>query len=86
MKKDKQLTPEEQELLRAYNRKKAQEYREKHPDRVRQYRQNYALRKAREELAAGLLDIPGKSSAPAAAPEDPGTVPAIQQHTRRADP
>ena len=65
--KPKELTPEEQALLKAYRREYARQYREKNKERCKQHHINYELRKAREQAAAGLLDVPGVT--PAAAKE-----------------
>ena len=63
--KPKELTPEEQALLKAYRREYARQYRAKNKERCRQNHINYELRKAREQAAAGLLDVPGVTPAPA---------------------
>ena len=54
----KQLTKEEMELVRAYNRDYQRRYRKEHAEQLKQNRLNYQLRKAKAAVAAGLLEMP----------------------------
>ena len=52
----KSMTDEEKELVRAYYRTYMREYRKRNRERMRQKAAEYALKKAKEMQAAGLLD------------------------------
>lgn len=63
----KQLTPEEQAIVRAYNAAYMREYRKKNRERLKAQAAQQKLKRATAAIAAGLLEDP--NAKPAAATE-----------------
>ena len=61
--KAQELTAEEMELVKAYQREYARNYRKKNPEKCKLYAQRYALKKAKEAAAAGTLNFAGNDTA-----------------------
>lgn len=64
--KQKELTPEEIAMARAYNAAYMREYRKKHPEKIREYQRRSALNRAKKAKAAGLFEFPTEATEQAA--------------------